>query len=908
MEGGDRDVSISASPAGRPGTAPGPAGSSRQASTTPPPAPGPYTPTKTAASAAASLPPYTSYPPAAASPAVSTSTSTTLAGGGGGGGGGGGFSSAYSPSRSSGAAQKQPPPPPVPRDAELELGRSSPPVPVSATQEPAAAAAAVAAAALHRAAAVAGGGGGGGVAAAADGGSGAQRDYDRLQRELKEKFAILQREYADREAAMRQDFMDKVQTLQEALSNQEAQHKAAAGDRAAEWARKEADMRQLHEVVTVQQTLMEEQLQALKRREESALRLEGKQGDALRAREAELAALEQALADKERSVQEREMTAAHMEKQQAGLQRLLQKASFMTVAAVNTDLSFAAQTTDCLARNEEAGFSRCVGTDNAATCAAFAARGVLAEAAAQTCAGELDEGCDGDLAAMRAMAAELDAKKSRAEAMWTSARRREQMLGEWEARLAAREEQSRGAGEHLQRLGELAERLAVAVKAAEVKLLDQYEECLARKMHRKEKASLMYPSQRAAAAAAAGELQNFASTSSRGLVCAGGGAGGGGGSLGFDQQQRCEELALWEREMLSLRDSLHEMCILVKNALHARPGPSVDGAAAPGSPTSASAVAAAAAAAATTAPPPLGGGAATLLLSSEQEVRARALALQDKEARFDEFLRKEVDTRSLEAQKFEAAERQRALNRQERELEDRQQAVNESVVRVSQREVKARQLEQEASKVITRLDASHRMKAALERKQDEIRTAEAVVAQRSHQAEREFDKMRQRWELLRDRERRFAQECGVPEGGVLGGGGGGGDGSDDSYGGQTTQTPGHDLRTPATPPSTVSPSPFLKRHGLPEPDEDGMYSCLPMRTPAAATATATIRPSETPFAAPMASAISKITDVDTPFAPPSAAERREKKRFGGAGDGSIEDAVSSISKLLDTYAKSVSTR
>ena len=623
-----------------------------------------------------------------------------------------------------------------------------------------------------------------------------QQDYESLQRSLKAKFDKVQAEYELREAGL-------IQSVAEVT----AERDALRGKQKA-WGKKDADMKSLHEVIAVQQALMEEQLESLRRREENAAKLEAKLDETHSRREEDLTKGENTLAAREKALQHREITAARLEKQHQGLQRQNAKKT----AACNTTASYSCKLRDASGVAKDgtqmvANFS-CNTTDDPQFMASF-----RSEIGCQADCIELDSG--GSLREFVEKGEAFQQLKQRAESLWTSGKRREAMLDAREAEISAREQNSGALFTKYETLSELSSNLYKAVASAETKLADLHTQNLSARLHHREKTTLLAP----------------ADPYSTPIISP------------LFATDKTAELTMYEGELLALRGSLHEMCVLVKTAL--RNTEDED-----------------------TYPP------RTPLLTTEEELRAENRVLVEKERRFDAFLMREIERRSLEAQKFDVSERTRALQRREAELEEKQAGMNETLVKIGQREVQATRLEEEATGIIKRLDITHQHRAAVEQQETRIDSDKIGLEYRAKQIDKQYETMKKRFDLLRERERRFEERIAQGEPQLL-------DwihaeeGRGVVLGASSTM-----MQHPATP----SPSPFLKRRALnlEEEEESALHTCT---------------------SSVMESRKSRKVRVQSGGGDEPSTQVREKKK--PRPPTSLEDTMQSFSSLISSYAKDV---
>eukprot|EP01059_Diplonema_ambulator_P020028 TRINITY_DN33719_c0_g1_i1.p1 TRINITY_DN33719_c0_g1~~TRINITY_DN33719_c0_g1_i1.p1 ORF type:complete len:638 (+),score=267.37 TRINITY_DN33719_c0_g1_i1:85-1998(+) len=501
--------------------------------------------------------------------------------------------------------------------------------------------------------------------------------YELLQAELKEKFIKVQHEYADLEANLKADYAAHEAKLNNLLEEQKRESQDLLLQKEKEWYQKDEELRQLHKMMALQQQLMEEQLESIKAKErelhakeaEMKARLEeqrysprrvrlDQEATLLHEKVAQIEALEQRLIDKEKTFKDREITIARLEKQNVGFKRM-QRAVQSTIGT-STDVATADRHAQCTAT-----------TCDASTCT------------------EEEDGWVNDVSKITLREREAEDRYSHAEAMWTSAKRREAMLKDWEEKLQEKETivmQKECEYGHIEQTHErvlgMTEILVKAAAAAESKLVDELDERLTRRLHAREKQVLMRTQ--------------------------------------VTQQSIKEDqaaLELWEKELEGVRTMLHEKAQQIKQVL--------------------------------------GVSTAEVVFTSEEDLKAREAAMREKETRWAAFLRREIEHRSLEAQRFDLGERVKEVSRRERELDGRQMKLNEEKVRVSTREVEAKRIEDEAARVIQRLDTVHGLRTKAETEMREVKEKEALNEIKSQQIEKEYAKMRQRWDLLREKEKRF---------------------------------------------------------------------------------------------------------------------------------------------------------
>eukprot|EP00659_Diplonema_papillatum_P015657 gene15657-23901_t len=510
--------------------------------------------------------------------------------------------------------------------------------------------------------------------------------YVALQADLKRKFEKIQDEYRGLEAELRADCAERV-------------IRAMAGGETgtADHARKDAELRQLHRMLETQHNLMQEQLRSVEQREAD---LAAKEAALLRTDDPpplddpsapSPSDRERQLEIRERTVADRELTAARLERQLRGLQRM---------------------------RKAAAADAACQAGGAAAA----------ADAAAQT---EDEGGVDLQGAAERHEAAAQ--QLGHAEAMWAAAQRKEKMLGDWEEGLAEREKEVISAVEGRKYLKEAAVALMQAACLAESRVTNELDERLVRRLHQRERLTLLRSEDAAA--------QSLA-----------------------EQKKALES---WEHELELSRTNLHQTALLVRNkVLQLTPDgndptlrhllgrfddfPDRGGSAATGISMEGSL-------ALVSAKNP-GDRVAEVKYTPalEEELRAREQALLDREAQWSVFLNREVHAHgSLEAQRFDANERLREVERREAEMEEKQRRLNEDVVRVGEREIAAQRAEDEAAKVLARLDNLHCQRQRVEQREKRAEGEAAAVAAKARQVQRERDRLEERGQLLRDREKRL---------------------------------------------------------------------------------------------------------------------------------------------------------
>eukprot|EP00755_Sulcionema_specki_P018764 Sspe_Gene.67699::Locus_39946_Transcript_1_1_Confidence_1.000_Length_1843::g.67699::m.67699 len=524
-----------------------------------------------------------------------------------------------------------------------------------------------------------------------------QSRYEALQRDLQAKFDRVQAEYHQLEAHLRAEYREKEANLQSALREQEAASRKAMEERERVWNAKEEDLKQVHRALEVQNSLMQEQLQATHMREKEVeareRELAARPG---RREEVSLSALEQKLRDKERAIEEREVTVVRLERQMKGMQRLRQ--------AVMHDVGVSVHP-NCADKGEQATPEH----------------------------ESISTSCDGDTPLRSLVSREKAAedKECHANALWASAKRREGMLREWEATLRQRETSmaSMGAEEarqrsHIEQLEQAvaqrerevvrcerrshevaSEQRAAAValkKAAEAcltRLSEMNEERLVRCLHARERRTLLRTT-----------------------------------TVSDDEMKdRVATLAALEKELEEMRESMHRKAesvnLIVAQALESNsrqmsPTRGVD-------PHS----------------------------HHEADLRARENVVSDKEARWHSFLARETsDHRSLEAQRFGIAEQLLEVDRRMAALRDKEGALAAEAQRIRDREVAAKRMEEEAARVLGRLEEMHSLRKAVEARVLDAEVKEAHVKKMEQSLDDEAKRLCRRWDVLRAKEKRL-EKC-----------------------------------------------------------------------------------------------------------------------------------------------------
>ena len=496
--------------------------------------------------------------------------------------------------------------------------------------------------------------------------------YENLKQELRQKFAEVTDEYKQLEDKLRSEN----RTLEEKMRSETHQ-----------WEEKDLELKKVHKMLDLQSQLMQEQLESVRTREEEVKNKEEQlattKGD-FESRESALSEIEQKHSERERAVQCREVTVARLAKQNDGLMRL-KKASTREIST-ETD-----QQPPPLPPQPLSKPGRSTATQTAPDVknqTTSMDENILME---QTTS--LHSSIS--LRKLQQLAEEAQGKSEHATAMWTTIKRKEGMLKEWEATLRGKESAVAEAEKRIaestkviQDINELSEVLVKAANAAESKLLDELDERLSRRLHHRERKVLMRDTSLASPQAIADQIS---------------------------------ALEAWEHELESIRTSLHQNSLQVKRIL-SNIIPNII----------------------TTTPP-----------CSEDELRARETAMRDKETRWSTFLRREIEHRSLEAQRFDVLERLKDVCTKEEEMSSLQVRLNEEMVAVSSREVAVRRIEDEAARVLSRMDKISGMRIEIEKRESLTVEAEASNRQRTLHLEREFDRLRQRHELLREKEKSF---------------------------------------------------------------------------------------------------------------------------------------------------------